>query len=79
MGGNALRSCCGRNHMQSMYETSDMPIMRKKSKLMATFEGDKPVAATESNVETTGYENTYQNDQQYNQPYVDMDEVIRNK
>ena len=68
MGGNALRSCCGRNHMQSMYETSDMPVMRKKSKLMATFEGDKSLSAAESNgrnesyggpnVETTGYQNT---------------------
>ena len=93
MGGNALKSCCGKNHMYSMYEITDLPTTQKKSKRITIGRfvedeeeeqqqdggnGGGEQGVVKSN--DGGIKNSYSDyNEQQQQPYIDMAEVVREK
>ena len=92
MGGNALKSCCGKNHMYSMYEITDLPTTQKKSKRITIGrfvedeeeeQQDGGSGGGEQGVvkgNDGGIKNSYSDyNEQQQQPYIDMAEVVREK
>ena len=90
MGGNALKSCCGKNHMYSMYEITDLPTTQKKSKriTIGRFVEDEEEeqqdggSGGEQGVvkgNDGGIKNSYSDYNEQQQPYIDMAEVVREK